>query len=166
MAQQKFSLTKEGLEEQLKKRADLLEAQRLNIIALQDARGQGDLSENADYTEAKKQESKLAAEIQKVENILNNYVLIDENDASNLGKFITVRFLDEEGSEDETYKLVGTVEADPLNQKISDESPLGKVIVHAKKGDKVLVNTEDGEKFEVIIVDIVDELKPKGKKKK
>ena len=71
MAQQKFSLTKEGLEEQLKKRADLLEAQRLNIIALQDARGQGDLSENADYTEAKKQESKLAAEIQKVENILN-----------------------------------------------------------------------------------------------
>lgn len=166
MAQQKFRLTKEGLEEQLKKRADLLEAQRLNIIALQDARGQGDLSENADYSEAKKLESKLAMEISKVENILANYVLIEESDLSNLGKFITVRFLDEEDTDDETYKLVGTVEADPLDQRISDESPLGKVILHAKIGDNVLVTTEDGDKFEVKIIDIQDELKQKGKKKK
>lgn len=64
---------------------------------------------------------------------------------------------------EEVYQLVGTVQANPLEQKISDESPLGKVILHAKIGDKVLVNTEDGEKFEVKIIDISEELGKKNK---
>ena len=101
--------------------------------------------------------------VNKVENILNNYVLITEDEKTNLGKYITVKFLDEEGSEEEVYQLVGTVQANPLEQKISDESPLGKVILHAKIGDKVLVNTEDGEKFEVKIIDISEELGKKNK---
>ena len=67
------------------------------------------------------------------------------------------------GIEEEVYQLVGTVQANPLEQKISDESPLGKVILHAKIGDKVLVNTEDGEKFEVKIIDISEELGKKNK---
>lgn len=163
MAQQKeIYLTQEGLEEQRKKYAELKEAERKNIIALQEARSQGDLSENADYDAARNNQAIIAAALKEVENILNNYKLI-EGEKNNLGKYITVRFLNDDfrldpvEDEEETYKLVGTVEANPLEQKISDESPLGKVILHAKVGDKVLVNTEDGEKFEVKILKIADE---------
>ena len=166
MAQQKIYLTKEGYEEQLKKYTELKEAERKNIIALQDARSQGDLSENADYDAARNQQAIIAAALKETENILNNYVLIQDDEKTNLGKYITVKFLDEEGAEEETYQLVGTVQANPLESKISDESPLGKVILHAKKGDKVLVNTEDGEKFEVEIINISDDLKKSKAKKK
>ena len=93
-------------------------------------------------------------------------VLITEEENSNLGKFITVKFLDEEGAEEETYQLVGTIQSNPLEQKISDESPLGKVVLHAKVGDIVLVNTESGDKFEVEIINIVSEEGKKTKSKK
>lgn len=164
---QKFYLTKEGYEEQLKKYTELKEAERKNIIALQEARAQGDLSENADYDAARNQQAQIAAALKEVESILNNYVLIKEDEGNNLGKYVTVKFLDEEGAEEETYQLVGTVQANPLEQKISDESPLGKVIIHSKVGDIVLVNTEDGDKFEVKIVAIEDEkVSKKASKKK
>lgn len=164
MAQQKIYLTEEGLKEQLKKYEELKEAEKKNIIALQEARGQGDLSENADYDAARNNQAIIAAQIAETENILQNYELIKKDEKSNLGKFITVKFLDEEDSEEETYELVGTIQANPLEQKISDESPLGKVILHAKVGDIVLVNTEDGEKFDVEIINIVDEIGKKTKK--
>lgn len=111
MAQQKIYLTKEGYEEQLKKHTELKEAERKNIIALQEARSQGDLSENADYDAARNNQAIIAAQLKEVENILNNYVLITEDEKTNLGKYITVKFLDEEGSEEEVYQLVGTVQA-------------------------------------------------------
>lgn len=163
---QKFYLTKEGYEEQLKKYTDLKEAERKNIIALQEARAQGDLSENADYDAARNQQAIIAASLKEVESILNNYVIIKDDEGNNLGKYVTVKFLDEEGAEEETYQLVGTVQANPLEQKISDESPLGKVIIHSKVGDVVLVNTEDGEKFEVEIIAIADEKQTKKLSKK
>lgn len=164
MAQQKIYLTKEGYEEQLKRYNELKEAEKKNIIALQDARSQGDLSENADYDAARDNQASIAAQLKEVENILKNYVLITGEENSNLGKFITVRFLDEEGADEETYQLVGTIQANPLEQKISDESPLGKVILHANVNDTVLVNTEDGDKFEVKIIHIADELSKKTKR--
>ena len=164
MAQQKIYLTKEGYEEQLKRYNELKEAEKKNIIALQDARAQGDLSENADYDAARENQAAIAAALKEVENILKNYVLITGEEDSNLGKYITVQFLDEEGSEEEVYQLVGTIQANPLEQKISDESPLVKVILHAKVNDIVLVNTEDGDKFEVKIIAIADELPKKNKR--
>lgn len=164
MAQQKIYLTKEGYEEQLRRYNELKEAEKKNIIALQDARSQGDLSENADYDAARDNQASIAAQLKEVENILKNYVLITGEENSNLGKFITVKFLDEEGADEETYQLVGTIQANPLEQKISDESPLGKVILHANVNDTVLVNTEDGDKFEVKIINIADELTKKGKR--
>ena len=139
MAQQKIYLTKEGYEEQLRKYEELKEAEKKNIIALQEARAQGDLSENADYDAARNNQAIIAAALAETENILKNYVLITGNENSNLGKFITVKFLDEEGA-------------------------LGKVILHAKVGDTVLVNTEDGEKFEVKIINIAEEIGKKTKK--
>ena len=152
MAQQKIYLTKEGYEEQLKKYTELKEAERKNIVALQDARSQGDLSENADYDAARNQQAIIAAALKETENILNNYVLIQEDEKTNLGKYITVRFLDD--NEEETYLLVGTIEADPLANKISNLSPLGKAILHAKQGSTVRVKTEDDEQFDVLIVKI------------
>lgn len=164
MAQQKIYLTKEGYEEQLKRYNELKEAEKKNIIALQDARAQGDLSENADYDAARENQAAIAAALKEVENILKNYVLITGEEDSNLGKYITVQFLDEAGAEEEIYQLVGTIQANPLEQKISDESPLGKVILHAKVNDTVLVNTEDGDKFEVKIIAIADEFPKKSKR--
>ena len=73
MAQQKIYLTKEGYEEQLKKHTELKEAERKNIIALQEARSQGDLSENADYDAARNNQAIIAAQLKEVENILNNF---------------------------------------------------------------------------------------------
>lgn len=166
MAQQKIYLTKEGYQEQLKKYEELKEREKKNIIALQEARAQGDLSENADYDAARNEQALIAASLKETENVLNNYVLITEEENSNLGKFITVKFLDEEGAEEETYQLVGTIQSNPLEQKISDESPLGKVVLHAKVGDIVLVNTESGDKFEVEIINIVSEEGKKTKSKK
>lgn len=163
MAQKKIYLTQEGLEAQRKRYDELKEAEKKNIIALQEARAQGDLSENADYDAARDNQAAIAAALKEVENILNNYELITGEEDSNLGKYITVRFLNEEDSGEEVYQLVGTIQANPLEQKISDESPLGKVILHAKVNDIVLVNTEDGDKFEVKIIAIADE---KSKKKK
>ena len=163
---QEHLITQEGYNALLEKLKELKKMQAENLIAIQDARGQGDLSENADYDAARNQQAIIAAALKETENILNNYVLIQEDEKTNLGKYITVKFLDEEGAEEETYQLVGTVQANPLEQKISDESPLGKVILHAKKGDKVLVNTEDGEKFEVEIINISDDAKKARAKKK
>ena len=149
---QKYNLTLEGLEALKKRLEELKIEEKDNIVALQEARAQGDLSENADYDAARDAQARIAASIKEVEDKINNAVIITSGDENNLGKYITVRFLDE--NEEETYLLVGTIEADPLANKISDLSPLGKAIIHAKKGNKVPVKTEDGEQFEVLIVEI------------
>ena len=151
---QKYNLTQEGLEALKKRLEELKVEEKENIVALQEARAQGDLSENADYDAARDAQARIAASIKEVEDKINNAVIITSGDENNLGKYITVRFLDE--NEEETYLLVGTIEADPLVNKISDLSPLGKSIIHAKKGNTVRVKTEDGEQFDVLIVDIQD----------
>ena len=164
---QKLYLTALGYEE-LKRKLELLkEEQKANIIALQDARAQGDLSENADYDAARDNQARIAAAIKETEQALKQAVIITGEEGNNLGKYIDVNFLDEGVTE--TYQIVGTIEADPLQQKISDESPLGKAIIHSKVGDIVLVKTEDGEQFEVRIERIfVPEEQPakKGSRKK
>ena len=151
---QKYNLTQEGLEALKKRLEELKVEEKENIVALQEARAQGDLSENADYDAARDAQARIAASIKEVEDKINNAVIITSGDENNLGKQITVSFLDE--NEEETYLLVGTIEADPLVNKISDLSPLGKSIIHAKKGNTVRVKTEDGEQFDVLIVDIQD----------
>ena len=158
-------LTYSGLKELEAELEDLKVNKRKEVAQkIKEAREQGDLSENADYDAARNNQAIIAAALAETENILKNYVLITGNENSNLGKFITVKFLDEEGAEEETYQLVGTIQANPLESKISDESPLGKVILHAKVGDTVLVNTEDGEKFEVKIINVAEEIGKNTKK--
>ena len=151
---EKFTLTEEGLKNLQDELYQLKNVERVkNITALQEARAQGDLSENADYDAARDQQAQIAARIATIEKILKNYEIIKDG-ANNLGKWVKIEFLDLE-DEDEpaiaVYKIVGTLEADPLRQLISNESPLGLAIVNHHAGDKVYVKTENGEEFYVKI---------------
>jgi len=147
----KHQLTAEGLEK-CKQELDFLKnAERGRVIeSLKEARAQGDLSENADYDAARDEQARLEARIKELESIIKNAVVIDESKAtaSNLGKEIVLEFEDKTVDE---FSLVGSLEADPLKGKISNESPLGAAILNHKVGEKILVKTETGNEFYVII---------------
>lgn len=163
---QEHLITQEGYNALLEKLKELKKMQAENLVAIQDARGQGDLSENADYDAARNQQAKIAAEIAELEANIRNAKIIDSeqvNETSNLGKYVTVQFLEDEEDEQETYQIVGTVEADPVNGKISSDSPLGRAILTSKPGDIVTVRTEDGDRFDVKLVK-VNVKKPASKK--
>lgn len=140
------------MEEKLKymstvRRAEV--AEHLNI-----ARGFGDLSENAEYDEAKDEQAKLEADIAELENALRNVVVIDgdvSTDAVNVGTTVRVLYLDE--SEEEEFTIVGARESDPMNNKISNESPVGSALLGHKAGDVVTVEAPDGA-YELKILEI------------
>ena len=155
---QKQYLTQEGYDK-LVQELDYVKnvEQKKNIEDLQDARSQGDLSENADYDAARDQQAKIAARIKELELIIKNAVIISEDSGNNLGKTIKIRFLDnveDDEEEVETYQIVGSLQADPLNGLISNESPLGKAVLDKKVGDRVYVKTESLKEFWVEILDI------------
>ena len=113
---------------------------------LEEARGQGDLSENAEYDAAKDEQRDIEARIEEIEKILKNAeVVTDEHDTKNINIGWTVTLLDVEFDEEVEYKIVGSTEANSLKGKISNESPVGKAILGHKKGDTVTVETEAGE---------------------
>lgn len=109
------------------------------------ARGYGDLSENSEYDEAKNEQGFVESRIALLEKMLKNARVIDEEDlttdAVNIGTHVKVR--DEDGDEDE-YDIIGSTEADPLNGKISDESPVGSALMGHKVGDKVDITLPSG----------------------
>lgn len=106
---------------------------------------QGDLSENADYIQAKEEQGFLEGRILELETILKNVVIIEKNETNqskvDIGSHITVQ---EDGFEPETWFLVGPNEADPRNGRISHESPIGKGLIGHKPGDEVEVETPAG----------------------
>lgn len=164
----KYDLTEAGLENLQNQLEGLKAEQKKNLVAIKDAREQGDLSENADYSSAREKQESIKNQISEIENIIRNAVIIDVNGDTNLGKIIKVHFLniedddDDEDDEIAEYYLVGTIEADPMIGKISNESPLGKAILSSKVGDIVLVRTDLGSQFEVEILEIS---KPKSDSK-
>ena len=113
---------------------------------IKEARSFGDLSENSEYDEAKDQQGKLFSHEAEVQAILDNYILIDENASDdtviNLGCNVTV--LDLDLDEEETYRIVGSQEADPLGGFISEESPFGKALIGHGVGDEVVVEAPAG----------------------
>lgn len=131
------------MEEKLKymttvRRAEV--AEHLNI-----ARGFGDLSENAEYDEAKDEQAKLEADIMELEAALRNVIVIDgeiSTDAVNVGTTVKVLYLDE--GEEEEFTIVGARESDPMNNKISNESPIGVALLGHKMGETVSVEAPDG----------------------
>lgn len=149
MNNQKHQLTEQGLVK-LKKELDHLinVATPKNIEDLKEARAQGDLSENAEYDAARDEQARIKSRIEEIEAIIKNHELINADLSTNLGKKITVFFEDTE--EEEEYTLVGSLESNPLEGKISNESPLGSSILKAKVGQKILIKTESDE-FNIII---------------
>lgn len=118
------------------------------------ARGFGDLSENAEYDEAKNEQSRLEAEIAALENDIRTAVVIDgtvSTDSVNVGTTVRVLFMDE-GDEDE-FTIVGAREADPMNNRISNESPIGAALLGHKVGEIATVNAPEGA-YEVKVLEI------------
>jgi transcription elongation factor GreA len=139
-------LTAEGLQRLKKELEELKGPRRLEISArLRAAIQQGDLSENADYIQAKEEQGFLEGRIQELESTLRNVVIIDERprlrDAVDIGAHITIQ---EEDYPPETYHLVGPKEASPDQGRISHESPIGRALIGHRVGEEVIVETPAG----------------------
>lgn len=110
------------------------------------ARGFGDLSENAEYDEAKNEQAKIEDHITQLENMLRTAVVVDHTDLSNdkVGVGSTVKVRDNASGFEAEYKIVGATEADPLEGRISNESPVGAALIDAKLGQEVTFAVPDG----------------------
>lgn len=136
--EKKVILTREGYEK-LEKELDYYISVRRNEISEQIAiaRGFGDLSENAEYDEAKNEQSRIEAKIVEMENTLRNCVVV-ENDAVNtdvVGVGNTVKVMNMTLNTEQTITIVGANEIDPKNMKISSDSPIGEALLGKKKGE-------------------------------
>ena len=138
---QKVAVTKDGLNELLKEQKYLIHTVRAEVKEeLQAAREQGDLSENADYDAARDRQAKVEARIRELDNMLSNIELIDETTTGRskrvqLGSTVTIQELDT--NEEATYIIVGSVESDPANGKLSNSSPLALAMMDRKANDIV-----------------------------
>jgi len=153
----KVYLTNEGFLEIEEELNHLKDVKRPEVIkALKEARALGDLSENADYDAARNEQAQIEGRILELEKILETAEIIEKKDTDKvgLGTTVVLRYLDEDDDDTEEYKIVGSKEADPSKNKISNESPLAKAIFGAKAGDERTVDSPRG-KYRVEIVEIM-----------
>ena len=149
-----FKLTRETYE-RFKEELEYAKTTREREVAelIKEARSFGDLSENAEYDEAKNEQAKLYSRIGELEEILSNYEIIDESAEGGVvhpGSTVTVR--DVEFGDEDQYHIVGSTDADPMENKISDESPFGKAVIGKKVGERAVVDAPAGQ----IIFEIID----------
>lgn len=147
-------LTQEGLEEIKKELDEYKLVKRPEVIqALKDARAQGDLSENAEYDAARNNQAEIEARIRELEYMVEKAVIITEvnKDVVSIGTKVTIEYVGDD--ETEEYSIVGSKEADPFANKISNESPIAVAIMGAKVGDVVSVDSPNG-KYDVKIISI------------
>ena len=145
-------LTQEGLDEIKKELEELKMVKRPQVIeALKEARAQGDLSENAEYDAARNEQAVVESRIKELEAMVENAKVIEKTtgDIVSLGSNVTIEYIDD--NEKEEYSIVGSKEADPFSNKISNESPIAQAILGKKKGATVSVDSPNG-KYEVKIV--------------
>ena len=111
------------------------------------ARGFGDLSENAEYDEARNEQAKVEARIMELDALIENAEIIDEStmDIRSISLGSVVTLYDEDMDEEITYSIVGSNQADPLERKISDQSPIGRALMGKRAGDRVSVTVPAGE---------------------
>ena len=152
---EKVLVTQEGLDELNREYENLIHVVRQEVIEeLKAARAQGDLSENADYDAARDKQARVEAKIRDLEVMLKNIELIDDKKGGarvvKLGSTVTIRDL--ELDEEETFTIVGSVEADPLNGKLSNVTPLAMAILDKKINSVVTVNVD--EPYDVQIISI------------
>ena len=153
MAQENF-LTKEGLEKLKSELDNLKKVVRPEVIEqIKDARAQGDLSENAEYHAAREKQAQVEARIKELEYLVENSTIIESGskDKVGIGSIVEIEYVDDK--EIEEYSIVGSTEADPFENKISNESPIAKAILGKKVNDVVSVESPNGS-YEVKIVSI------------
>lgn len=147
-----FHLTQEGVDELKVELKDLI-AQRAPIAErIKTAREFGDLSENAEYSSARQEQERVESRIAEIEHILLNVEIIKHPKGDSKVQLGSLVKLKNDGKTKE-FRVVGTVEADPLNGKISDESPIGQALLGKKEGELVELKN-GGEKVSYKIVDI------------
>lgn len=153
-----YKLTRDRLKE-LTAELHYLKTTREKEVAeqIKEARSFGDLSENSEYDEAKNEQAKLYGRIAEIENILTYAVVIDENtdaeDTNRVGLGCTVKVRDIEFDEMDVFAIVGSQEANPMEKRISDDSPFGKAMLGKHIGDIVEVEAPVGViKFEILDV--------------
>lgn len=156
MSEQQVMLTEEGFEK-LENELEYLETEKRREVAkrIKVAREFGDISENSEYDDAKNEQAFVEGRIQEIKNMLNNAHVVKDEEVTdkkvNLGTTVMLHDLDSD--EKISYTLVGSAEADPLNYKISNESPIGKAILGHVIGDEVTVETPAGEvDYEIISI--------------
>lgn len=155
--EKKNILTYEGLQKLENELQDLKLVKRKEIAQkIKEAREQGDLSENAEYDAAKDEQRDIELRIEEIDNILKNAEVVVEEDVDvnviNVGCQVKLRDL--EFDEEMEYKIVGSTEADCLNGKISNESPVGLALIGSKVGDKIEVEVPSGEVVHYEILEI------------
>lgn len=154
MSTKEVYLTEAGLEEKKKELEYLKLEKRPQVIeALKEARSLGDLSENAEYDAARTEQAEVEGKIRMLEVMIENAVIVNNagSDTVSIGSTVTIKYDDDDDTEE--YTIVGSTEADPFENKISNESPIAKAIMGAKKGDTVIVSSPNGE-YNVTIVSI------------
>jgi len=157
MAEKKTVLTQEGLKKLEAELQDLKLVRRKDVAGkIKEARGQGDLSENAEYDAAKDEQAEIEARIGTIEKLLANAEVIveDDLDKDNIGVGSKVKLLDMEFNEEVEYFIVGSTEADPISGRISNESPLGMALLRRNRGETISVEAPDGV-IQYQILDIV-----------
>lgn len=151
----KVYLTNEGFLEIEEELNHLKEVKRPEVIkALKDARALGDLSENADYDAARNEQAQVEGRIKELEILLEKAELIEKKntDEVSLGATVKIKYIEDDDDVEE-YRIVGSKEADPSNDKISNESPLAKAVLGHKVGETCVVESPNGN-YNVVIMEI------------
>jgi transcription elongation factor GreA len=156
MAEKKQVVTYTGLKKIEEELQELKVNKRREIAAkIKEAREQGDLSENAEYDAAKDEQRDIEARIEQLEAILKNVEVVDEDEVdtevAGIGRIVTL--YDYEFDEEIEYNIVGSTEADIMQNKISDESPVGMALKGSRVGDEITVEAPDGD-FRYRVMDI------------
>ena len=152
----KFKMSQERLQE-LKEELVYLQTVREKEVAQQikEARSFGDLTENSEYDEAKTEQGKLYSKIAEIKNLIENAEIVyasEKTDRVSIGS--KVKVLDLEFGTEDTYEIVGSQEADPALQRISDDSPFGKGLMDHEKGDTIQIDVPAGIlKFEILSIE-------------
>lgn len=147
-------LTKEGLEE-LKEELNVLKLEKRPevIKSIKEAKELGDLSENAEYHAAREEQGFLESRIKELEFMVGNATIIEEKatDKIRIGSTVEIKYIEDEDVD--TYKIVGSIEADPFENKISNESPIAKAILGKKAGMVATVESPNG-KYDIEILEV------------
>ncbi len=151
-----YRLTKEGYEELVKEREDLVNNKRKEIAErLKEAKNSGgDLTENSEYEYGKNEQAFIEGRIEQINEILNNYVIIKNKVSKGLvelGSVVVVRDIGKKNEKE--FKIVSSIESNPEKNKISDESPIGMALLGRKEGDEILVKApNDIKRLKIITI--------------